>query len=138
LSGENANCATGAQHGLLNVGLIECNIVGKISGTGPVNVLDPGLIFKGKLQACAMRDKPSDAVDVRFLESNFLEVIQRCRTECRIEDVAKALKRYPELHYPFSRIGFDLEAAYAKVKDIDLTPGRIQPGDVQKGLLLNR
>ena len=46
------------------------------------------------------------------------------------------MKRSPELEYPFSRIGLDLDSAKARVATV--SPDQLpipQPGDVQKGLL---
>lgn len=112
------------------------SVVGQAFGTGFVSLLDPVYIFKGKLRARATRNKHHDAVDLRFLEGNFQESLQKKSDEFNLTYAGLAMKRSPELEYPFSRIGLDLDSAKACVAAVDLDQlPRPEPGDVQKGLL---
>lgn len=112
------------------------SIQGETLGNGNAFFLDPVYIFKGKLRACATREKPHDAADLRWLEDRFGADLQRKIGEINLEWAGLALKRSPELEYPLSRIGLDIEEAKARVAKFDINnlPSP-QPGDVQKGLL---
>jgi hypothetical protein len=99
-------------------------------------LLDPILLFKGKLRAAATREKFHDSADLRWLEGKALARLQQSKNQFSLLYVGPAPKRYPELQLSFSRIGLDIEAAKAAAASHDLhhLPPP-QPGDVQKGLL---
>ncbi|KKZ61108.1 hypothetical protein EMCG_04306 [[Emmonsia] crescens] len=111
-------------------------VAGETQGTGSIAVLDPVYLFKGKLRAAATRGKFHDSADLRWLESTAFARLQQSKGQFSLLYVGLALKRYPELHSTFSRIGLDIGAAQAAAISYDV--GHLpppQPGDVQKGLL---
>ena len=112
------------------------SVVGQISGTGSVSLLNPVYIFKVKLQARATCDKFHDAFDLRFLEEHFRDELRQKSKEFSLEHVGLAMKRSSEIAYIFARLGLDLDAARGCVATLDPdNQPRPQPGDVQKGLL---
>jgi hypothetical protein len=121
---------------MANIHPIIRSIEGQTLGNGNVSFLDPVHIFKGKLRACAEREKPHDAADLRWLEGKYRSDLQQKNHEFSLIWAGLALKRSPELEYPFIRIGLDVEGAKVRVAAIDLDQiAAPQPGDVQKGLL---
>ncbi|KAH0545338.1 hypothetical protein FGG08_000637 [Glutinoglossum americanum] len=109
---------------------------GEKLGEKPASLLDVVYLFKGKLRAAATREKHSDAADLVYLESTFLDKLRNSASQFSLYYSGLALKRYPHLLYAFQRIGIDTEAAEKEVESIslnDLPPP--QSGDVQKGLL---
>jgi len=111
-------------------------ITGQTQGTGATALLDPIYLFKGKLRAAATREKFHDSADLRWLEAYDLPRLQQNRNRFSLLYIGLALKRYPELHNCFTRIGLNVEAARATAASHDLhhLPPP-QPGDVQRGLL---
>ena len=119
-----------------NVNPMTISVVGQVFGSGPVSLLDPVYIFKGKLQARATRDKFHDAVDLRFLEGHFRDELRQRKREFSLDQVGLAMNRSPELEHLFARLSLDLDAATDHVTTLDpKNLPRPQPGDVQKGLL---
>jgi len=99
-------------------------------------VLDPVLIFRGKLQACATRSKQHDATELRWLESAYWSALRNQRVQFGLEYVGMAMRRYPELAGLFARIGVDVPAARAQTQRLDPELRRVmEPGGVQEGLL---
>ena len=93
-------------------------------------------MFKGKLRACATRNKFTDAVDLRWLEIHFPEDIKLKQAQLDGEYVGLAIKRYPELELLFRRLGVDIATALAITSAIDINSlPPPAPGDVQKGIL---
>jgi hypothetical protein len=109
---------------------------GEKMGERPAFLLDVVYLFKGKLRAAATRGKHSDAVDLIYLESVFVNRLQDSAGQFSLYYSGLALKRYPHLLYAFRRIGIDTEAAEKSVEGISLDALPLpQSGDVQKGLL---
>ncbi|KAI9667132.1 MAG: hypothetical protein M1831_001309 [Alyxoria varia] len=114
----------------------QMNIRGEALGNGSTFLLDPVYLFKGKLRACANRDKFSDASDLGWLESHFRQELQNHRNNINLRQVGVALKRYPHLSHVFQRIGLDLERAQqAASRDSISRVEQHYVGDVQRGLL---
>jgi len=104
---------------------------------GPISLLDPVYVFKGKLSAAAARNKFHDSADLRWLEKNFSGKLRARKNELNFLDVIPAIKRYPELEMAFNRIGIDIDAAKgaSDAVDLDRLPPVPRRGDVQKGIL---
>ena len=93
-------------------------------------------MFKGKLRACATRDKFTDAVDLRWLESRYSKDIRLKQAQLDRNNVGLAIKRYPELEILFRRVGVDIATALAVTSAININSlPSPAPGDVQKGIL---
>ena len=111
-------------------------VTGSQQTSGTISLLDPALIFKGKLRAAATRAKFSDAVDLRWLENNYASLIRAKRDDLDITLIGMAMKRHAGLNHLFMRLGVDIHAAESATADFDpsqLVPTR--PGDVQTGML---
>ena len=126
---------TGAMHTMANV-QPQPIIVAGTTQQGTVNLLDPVLLFKGKLGAVATRPKYQDSADLRWLENRFGPYL---KTESASFDrcyVGLAIKRHPELESLFVRLGIHVVAAKALVAhlDIDNLPAD-KHGHVQEKLL---
>lgn len=127
---------TGSQFSMSEVVPVTRSVVGQVSGTGFITLLDSVHIFKGKLRARATRNKYHDAADLRYLEGEFRADLRQKSDQFNLEYAGLAMKRSPELERPFFRIGIGLDDAKARVAavNLDFLAGP-QPGDVQRGLL---
>ncbi|KAG6011312.1 hypothetical protein E4U43_008399 [Claviceps pusilla] len=126
----------GSQFALDNVPRSTVAVNGCFFGKGDSCFLDPFYVFKGKLRAAAARDKFHDTADMRVLVDKFPTALKSRAHELNLESVGLSLKRYPELHLLYQRLGVDIEKAEQAAKDLD--PENlpvIAPGDVQRGLL---
>ncbi|KAK5069154.1 hypothetical protein LTR64_008693 [Lithohypha guttulata] len=126
----------GSCYPLTNVPMGKVQVKGQNSGQQTISLLDPVLIFKGKLRAAALRSKFHDSADLRWLETRFSAQLATTVAQFDPVYVGLALRRYPELNNTFLRLGLDLQKAEAAVQSysLDKLPAP-QPGDVQKGLL---
>ncbi|EFE44409.1 hypothetical protein TRV_00825 [Trichophyton verrucosum HKI 0517] len=126
----------GATFNMSNVVPNVTQIAGETQGSGATSFLDPVYLFKGKLRAAATRSKFHDSADLRWLETYALSILQANKSQFSSLYVGLALKRYPELHHCFERIGLNIDAATnaAAAYDLHHLPPP-QPGDVQNGLL---
>ena len=95
-------------------------IKSKTQGTGPTALFDPVHLFKKKLRAAATRAKFHDSADLRWLEGKALARLKQNKGQFSLIYVGLTLKRYPELHLSFTRIGFDIDAAKSAAAPYDL------------------
>lgn len=111
-------------------------VQGQVNGNRPISLLDPVYVFKGKLRAAALRGKFHDSADLRWLESHYGNQLRQNKSQFDLHYVGLALRRYPELHNLFDRLGLNIPAAQAATAQIDLAhlPAP-RPGDVHRGLL---
>jgi hypothetical protein len=111
-------------------------VQGQVNGNRPVSLLDPVYVFKGKLRAAALRGKFHDSADLRWLESHYGNQLRQNKSQFDLQYVGLALRRYPELHNLFDRLGLNIPVAEAGTAQIDLAhlPAP-KPGDVHRGLL---
>ena len=108
------------------------------SVSGKTKILDPCTIFKGKLQATALRQplKHTDAADLVYLEGRFNAYIKPRNAELSPTLVGMALKRHSHLRSAFQRLGVDLKACEAAAQRYDPERHPPQPkNSVQQALL---
>lgn len=95
----------------------------------PISVLDPYTIFRGKMHACAIREKHSDAADVKWLinyyESEIRAGMQQRPLDTRV--VGHALARHTDIAFALQRAGFDVAAAERLVAGTDTPFEGTQP-----------
>ena len=115
--------------------VVSIEITGSKMGTDKASFLDPVAVFKGKLRATATRNKLHDFADLRWLKERYAAAIRQKVSELNLEYVGRALRNYPELEPLFNDLGIDLNAAKARVANIDTALPVPEPGDVQKGIL---
>ena len=108
------------------------------SVSGKTKILDPCTIFKGKLQATALRQplKHTDAADLVYLEGRFNAYVKDRNAELSPTLVGMALKRHPHLQPAFQRLGVDLKSCEAAAQRYDPKHPPAQPkNSVQQALL---
>ncbi len=126
----------GSQWPMTSIPLLLRNDIGLSQGKGSTALVDISTIFKGKLQAAAMRGKVSDAIDLRWLEEQYVEELRGKADQVDLVNVGKALRRQPELVYAFARAGIDIARANTLTESYDTRyTERPTVGVVQEGLL---
>jgi hypothetical protein len=119
-----------------NVVTLNVSVSGQLAASGPVSLLDPVYIFKGKLRAAATRGKFHDSADIRWLASRSADKLKAQRSDFNLDHVGLAIKRYPELELTFRSLGVDVGKAKERVASVELN--QLPPprrGDVQSGIL---
>ncbi|KAG6039843.1 hypothetical protein E4U41_002021 [Claviceps citrina] len=126
----------GSRFSLNNVPCSAITIKGSSLGQGDACFLEPFYLFKGKLCAAASRDKFHDSADLRVLANNYHAALKPRAHELNPVYIGLCLRRYPELHRLFERLGVDVEKAKQAAEGINPDPlATPAPGEVQSGLL---
>ncbi|GAB7336731.1 hypothetical protein MBLNU13_g10831t2 [Cladosporium sp. NU13] len=123
---------------MLNMTTIRMEVTGRRSGKSTTQILDPVIIFKGKLYATSMRNKYSDAADLIWLETNFLPELRSRSRELSRHMIGRVIRRHPHLERTFGAIIGEeaLEAATATAREQDVDQlSTIEQNQVQNGLL---
>jgi hypothetical protein len=123
---------------MLNMTTIRMEVTGRLSGKSTTQILDPVVIFKGKLYATSMRNKYSDAADLIWLATKFSPELRSRSKELSRHMIGRVVKRHPHLERTFSSIiGADsLEASTATAREQDVDQlSAIEQNQVQNGLL---
>jgi hypothetical protein len=123
---------------MLNMTTIRTEVTGRRSGKSTTQILDPVIIFKGKLYATSMRNKYSDAADLIWLATKFSPELRSRSKELSRHMIGRVVKRHPHLERTFSSIigadGLDASTATAREQDVDQLSA-IEQNQVQNGLL---
>jgi hypothetical protein len=130
--------AKGTTASMLNMTTIRMEVTGRQAGKSTTQILDPVIIFKGKLYATSMRNKYSDAADLTWLATKFSSELQSRSKELSRHMIGRVVKRHPHLERTFSLIiGADgVEASIATAREQDLNQlSVIEQNQVQNGLL---
>ncbi|OAL40375.1 hypothetical protein AYO20_00111 [Fonsecaea nubica] len=100
-----------------------------------MRVLEIVYIFKGKVNAAANRSKVSDCSDIEYLHAHFESNLREHVHELSVQDVGKAIKRYPSLSKVFSNLGIDVKEAVEQAGSLEITSMHPPPFLCQKALL---
>ncbi|KAI0015795.1 hypothetical protein F4780DRAFT_783816 [Xylariomycetidae sp. FL0641] len=126
----------GSIPGMVHFAVKDFTVQGEQMGEGKVGFLDPIIVFNGKMQAAATRDKFYDSADLRWLADHYPAHIAPRAREIDLVRAGLAIKRYPELERTLASLGVDVQEAKASVAPIQLKdlPAPAS-GHVQRGLL---
>lgn len=123
---------------MMNMTTIRMEVKGRKSGRSTTQILDPVIIFKGKLYATSVRNKYSDVADLTWLATHFSSELRSRSKELSRHMIGRVVKRHSHLERTFdSIVGADgLEASKATARDVDAAqPSAIEQNQVQNGLL---
>ncbi|KAH0834437.1 hypothetical protein AYO21_09418 [Fonsecaea monophora] len=100
-----------------------------------MRVLEIVYIFKGKVNAAANRSKVSDSNDIEYVHAHFESTLREHVHQINIQDVGKAIKRYPSLSKVFSNLGIDVKEAVEQAGSLEITSMHPPPFLCQKAML---
>lgn len=117
---------------------IRIPVEGRLRGQEATFILDPVLVFKGKLFAAATRNKFSDAADLLWLADVHTDLLKSRSRELSRNLVGRVAERHAHLRRTFEKLVGQqvLEAAIQSSRNADSSPSTvIQQNQVQNGLL---
>lgn len=122
---------------MLNMMTIRMEVTGRRSGKSTTQILDPVIVFKGKLYATSMRNKYSDAADLIWLATKLSPELRSRSKEFSRHMIGRVVRRHPHLERTFSSIigadGLEASNATAREQDVDQLSA-IEQNQVQNGL----
>ncbi|KAF2858508.1 hypothetical protein K470DRAFT_221066 [Piedraia hortae CBS 480.64] len=110
-------------------------VTGRKFGRSLTRILDPVLVFKGKLSAASMRIQQTDAVDLIWLGERYPKEIKKRTQELSRHMMGQALRRHPYLESMFQAIVGD-EILQASKKAV-MSPGVLEPSPYQLNIVQN-
>ena len=120
---------------MLNMTTIKLDIVGRTLGASTTYIMEPVIIFKGKLMAAANRNKYSDIADLTWLADKYSgELISR-RKELSRHMVGEILRRHSHLERTFGRLIGEEALRASKATSWTNQPLGAELNQVQNGVL---
>ncbi|PKY07173.1 hypothetical protein P168DRAFT_324609 [Aspergillus campestris IBT 28561] len=127
----------GAKYNMSGVQPISRSVEGRYFRKGPCCLLDPFLIFKGKVCVAASRSKSRDFEDIQWLADRYGPVIRERWREIKPRYIGFAMRRHPELEHLFGQLQVDISEAKAFVHGVPTPSAVTEPavGEAHEGLL---
>ncbi|KAK6435230.1 hypothetical protein LTR95_008582 [Oleoguttula sp. CCFEE 5521] len=123
---------------MIHMTTIKVDVKGRKLGASTTYILDPVIIFKGKLFAAASRNKYSDIADLTWLASHFSHELKGRSKELSRHMVGEVVKRHSHLERTFQDlIGENgLKASIGTSRNDEVTQVmKVELNQVQNGLL---